>query len=147
MEWDRGLQPIILSYIMESCLFCKIASKEIAAKVVYEDGATIAFLDVAPHALGYTMAILKRHVPTMFELSDVELGQLFAAVRKTGNLLSQKFHPDGMTIGINQGKASGQEIDHLHAHLIPRWHNGGGGAIQSVVANSPKESLDKIAAK
>jgi histidine triad (HIT) family protein len=52
-----------------------------------------------------------------------------------------------MTIGINQGEASGQEVGHLHVHLMPRWHNDGGGAVQSLVANPSPNSLDDIASK
>jgi histidine triad (HIT) family protein len=132
---------------MESCLFCKIVSKEIASKILYEDDSAMAFLDVAPRAPGHTMVIPKRHAPTMLELSGIDLGQLFTAVQKADNLLVRKLSPDGMTIGINQGKASGQEIDHFHVHLIPRWQGDGGGAIQSVVFHPSEESLDEIQKK
>jgi histidine triad (HIT) family protein len=130
-----------------ACLFCKIASKEIPAKIFYEDEQVVAFLDIAPRSLGHAVAILKKHAPTLLELADSDLAALFAAVKKVDGLLAMKLQPDGMTIGVNQGKASGQEVDHLHVHLIPRWHNDGGGSIQSVVSNSTSESLEEIAKK
>jgi histidine triad (HIT) family protein len=52
-----------------------------------------------------------------------------------------------MTIGINQGRASGQEVDHLHVHCMPRWHGDGGSAVQSIIHNSPKESPEEILKK
>ncbi|MBI2591597.1 MAG: HIT family protein, partial [Candidatus Brennerbacteria bacterium] len=55
--------------------------------------------------------------------------------------------PDGFTIGINHGEASGQAVDHLHIHIIPRWKNDGGGSIHGVVNNPPKESLEEIKKK
>lgn len=131
----------------EACLFCKIAAGEIPAQVVYEDGHALAFLDVKPCSAGHTMVIPKEHAPTLVALPDAEVAPLFAAVKKVAELLTEKLGSDGITIGVNQGRASGQEVDHLHVHLIPRWHGDGGGPIQSVVHNAPKGSLEEIRKK
>jgi len=129
------------------CLFCKIAVKQIPAKIVYEDDRAVTFLDILPRAPGHVMVIPKYHAPTLVALPDNEIAPLFSAVKKTAGLLVAALHPDGITIGINQGRASGQEVDHLHVHLMPRFHGDGGGAVQSIVHNTPKESLDEIAKK
>lgn len=127
-----------------NCLFCKIAAKEIPSQVVYEDDHVLAFLDIMPRAPGHTIVIPKIHAPNLLELPDVEVAPLFAAVKKVAELVSRKLGADGITIGINQGRASGQEVDHLHVHVVPRSHGDGGGAIQSVVHNIPKESVEEI---
>ena len=127
-----------------NCLFCKIAAKEIPSQVVYEDDHVLAFLDIMPRAPGHTIVIPKFHAPNLLELPDVEVAPLFAAVKKVAELVSRKLGADGITIGINQGRASGQEVDHLHVHVVPRSHGDGGGAIQSVVHNIPKESVEEI---
>jgi histidine triad (HIT) family protein len=132
---------------MADCLFCKIAAKGIPAQVIYEDDRTLAFLDVKPRSAGHAMVIPKYHAPTLTALPDDEVAPLFSAVKKVAELLTEKLAPDGITIGINQGRASGQEVDHLHVHLMPRWHGDGGGPIQSVVHNPPKESLEEIQKK
>lgn len=132
---------------MDDCLFCKIAAKEIPAAVVYEDERAIAFLDVKPRSPGHTMVVPKVHEPTLIALPDAEVGPLFAAVKKVAELLTKKLAPDGITIGINQGRASGQEVDHLHVHLMPRWHGDGGGSVQSAVHNAPKGPLEEIKEK
>ena len=132
---------------MNDCLFCKIAAKEIPAQMIYEDGHTLAFLDVNPRAPGHTMVIPRHHAPTLVELPDEEVGPLFLAVKTVASMLMEKMKPDGVTIGMNQGRASGQEVDHLHVHLIPRSHGDGGGPIQSVVHNPPTESLEEIKKK
>ena len=62
-------------------------------------------------------------------------------------MLVAKLTCDGITVGVNQGRASGQEVDHLHVHLMPRWHGDGGGPVQVVVNNPPKESVEEIARK
>jgi len=126
------------------CLFCKIIDKKIPAHVLYEDDHVMAFLDVTPRAPGHTLVISKEHAPTIIELSDAEVGPLFLGVKNIAELLTKKLTPEGITIGMNHGKASGQEVAHLHVHLMPRWHNDGGGSIQSAVNNKPKESLEEI---
>ncbi len=94
--------------------------------------------------------IPKVHAPTLVDLPDVEVGPLFTAVKKVAQLLkkaplgNEGTAPEGITIGMNQGRASGQEVDHLHVHLMPRWHGDGGSAIQSVVNNQPKESMEEV---
>ncbi len=132
---------------MENCLFCKIAAKEISAQTIYEDDRALAFLDIRPRSLGHAMVIPKYHAPTLLELPDGEIGPLFAAVKKVIDLLMKKIKPDGITIGINQGRASGQEVDHLHVHLMPRWHGDGGGSVQSAVDNQPEEPVLDVAKK
>ncbi|MGC9599449.1 MAG: HIT family protein [Minisyncoccia bacterium] len=131
----------------KNCIFCKIASGEIPAQVVYEDDRAFAFLDIAPRTSGHTMVIPKTHVPNFLELPDAEVAPLFAAVKKVAGMLSRKLKCDGITVGINQGRASGQVVDHLHVHLMPRWYGDGGGPVQSLVNRKPKETLEEIRKK
>lgn len=132
---------------MDDCLFCKIIAGSIPAQTIYEDDHTLAFLDVRPRSPGHTMVIPKVHAPTLATLPEAEVAPLFLAVKKMAELLNAKLAPDGITIGMNQGRASGQEVDHLHVHLMPRWHGDGGSSIQSVVNNPLKESVEEIRKK
>jgi len=120
---------------MNDCLFCKIVNKEINAEIVYEDQETLAILDVHPRAPGHTMVLSKVHAENILDLPEEKIGPVFLAVKKVTGLLKEKHRPDGFTIGINQGRASGQAVDHLHIHIIPRWHDDKGGSIHSVVNN------------
>lgn len=126
------------------CLFCKIIKKEIPAKIIYENEAAVAMLDIYPKAPGHTMVLPKHHSEVLVELSDKHVGPVFLAVKEVANKLKNVLNFQGLTIGINQGRRAGQEIDHLHIHLIPRWGNDGGSPVQSVVNNPPKESLEEI---
>ncbi len=126
------------------CLFCKIANKEIPAQIIYESADATAVLDVNPRAPGHTMVLPKVHAKNILELPGEKIEGVFKAVKEVTNLLDKKLKPDGFTIGINHGKVSGQTVEHLHIHVIPRWNGDGGGSIHSVVDNSPKESLEKI---
>ncbi|HUX35579.1 MAG TPA: HIT family protein [Candidatus Paceibacterota bacterium] len=130
-----------------NCLFCRIASKEIGAEVIYEDEGNMAFLDIHPRAPGHAMVIPKAHRETILDVPEEELGLLFAAVKKTASMLSKALKPDGFTIGINHGKASGQEVGHLHIHIIPRYLNDKGSSIHSVVDNRTGETVQETASR
>lgn len=132
---------------MDGCLFCKIGKKEIAAEVVFENDIALAFLDILPRALGHTMVIPKYHAQNLSELPDELVGRFFTTVKKVISQIERALRPDGFTLGMNYGKASGQEVQHLHFHIIPRWHGDGGGPIQRVVENQPKEDIKIIAQK
>jgi len=130
-----------------NCLFCQIIRKEIPAEIIYENNFAIAVLDVHPRSRGHSMVLPKIHSENIIGLKKEFIGPLFEAVQKVVLMLQKTFSPDGFTIGINQGKAAGQAIDHLHIHIIPRWLNDGGSSIHSVVDNPPKENLVEIAKK
>lgn len=126
------------------CLFCKIVKKEIPAEIIYEDEKTLAILDITPRSPGHTMVLSKFHSETMLDLPEKEIEPLFSAVKKVTELIEKSLKPEGFTIGINHGKISGQVIDHLHIHIIPRFKNDGGSSIHSVVNNPSKKSLKEI---
>ena len=130
---------------MNGCLFCKIAKKEIGAEIIFEHEIALAFLDIMPRAPGHTMIIPKHHAQNISQLPDALIGPFFTTVKKVLSQIERALRPDGFTLGINHGKASGQEVHHLHFHIIPRWHGDGGGPIQRVVQNQLKEDLATIA--
>lgn len=132
---------------MNKCLFCKIANKEIPAEVIWEDETALAFLDVNPLALGHTLVIPKEHVDTIAALPEESVGPIFLTVRKITDMLQDALKPEGFTIGINQGPASRGGVDHLHIHVVPRWHADNGGSIHSIVSNPPKESVQETREK
>ncbi|HDH31502.1 MAG TPA: HIT family protein, partial [Candidatus Wolfebacteria bacterium] len=72
---------------------------------------------------------------------------VFSAVKKITEILDKSLNPDGFTIGINHGRVSGQAVDHLHIHIIPRFKNDKGGSIHTIIHNPPKESLEEIKKK
>lgn len=126
------------------CLFCKIGKKEIPSKVVYEDEHTLAFLDMHPHAPGHSVIIPKSHAENILDLKEGEVGPLFLAVKKVTSILQKNLSPKGFTIGMNHGRISGQSVDHLHVHVLPRYEGDGGGSLHGVVKNPPRESLEEM---
>jgi len=130
------------------CLICKLIKGEIPAHKIYEDEDFFAFLDINPSAPGHTVVVPKKHVSTIFELDENDLGKLFKKVAEIAMHIKDSTLPaTGFNIGVNHWKTAGQQIEHLHVHIIPRVAGDGGGAIQSIVANKSDESLESICDK
>ncbi|PIR98189.1 MAG: HIT family protein [Candidatus Colwellbacteria bacterium CG10_big_fil_rev_8_21_14_0_10_42_22] len=129
------------------CLFCKIAKGDIPTHKIYENDDSIAFLDINPSADGHTMVISKNHHENIQDIPEDLLGKLSKTVKRVVDILEKGLKTTHFTIGLNNGKLSGQEIDHLHIHIIPRNEGDGGGSIQSVVQNrteNPEKIKEKI---
>lgn len=132
---------------MTDCLFCKIAKKEIPADIVYEDEKVVAFLDIHPLAPGHAVIIPKVHAENILDLDSQMIAPVFESVKTLTGVLNKALNPQGFTIGINHGKVSGQAVNHLHVHIIPRFSGDGGKSLHSVVNNPPKNSLKEIKEK
>lgn len=132
---------------MAPCVFCKIARGELKAEKIFESEEAVSFLDINPRAPGHTLVIPRVHVETVAELSGGLAGKLFEAVWRTVRVLKAALSPDAFTIGMNDGRASGQEIPHLHFNIFPRFFGDGGKPVHAVVNNPPKESLAEMAEK
>ena len=123
------------------CIFCKIISKEIPAKILYEDD-TISFLDAFPAAKGHTLIIPKQHFPQIQDMPSKINEKLFETVHK---MVSKVDTIKGSTLVlIHNGKDSGQEIMHVHVHLIPRGSDDSGDSLDMAFQNKPKFSESEI---
>ena len=102
------------------CIFCEIAAGRIPCSKVYEDDASIVFLDIRPIERGHALVVLKRHCPTLLDASAEELGALIGIVRRVADAMVACGLGEGFNVLQNNGAVSGQEIPHLHFHIIPR---------------------------
>jgi histidine triad (HIT) family protein len=127
------------------CLFCKIVSHAVPAEIVYEDAATIAFLDVHPSARGHVMVVPRAHAETLLDLEDAAVPGLFRAVKTVQRMVQAALRPLGFNVGWNHGRACGQHVPHLHVHVIPRYADGGRG-IQLLGAGGDRGELAQVAA-
>ena len=103
------------------CIFCKIVKGELPAYKIYEDEKSLAFLDISPVSIGHTLIIPKVHSSTIEESSEEDLKHLALIIKKVGARLKDKLGCEAYNIILNNGKEAGQEVDHLHFHLIPRY--------------------------
>ena len=104
----------------EDCIFCKIIRREIPANFVYEDDKTIAFLDIAPNSPGHTLVIPKKHVKNIFDTDQITLQNTMETVRGLAPIIRDTVEAKGVHVTSNHESAAGQEVFHLHFHIIPR---------------------------
>ena len=106
---------------MDMCIFCKIVNKEIPAKIIYEDDEIMAFLDINPRNEGHTLVIPKKHYDNLLEAPDNTLAEMMRVAKLLCQRMKNKLNAKGFNIVINVEKVAGQEINHLHLHIVPRY--------------------------
>ena len=104
---------------MPDCLFCKIASGEIPAEKIYEDDTVIAFSDINPTAPVHVIIIPKQHFATTLEMSE-EAPELFGSMIKASSIVARKkgIAESGFRLILNTNADGGQEVFHVHMHLM-----------------------------
>ena len=113
-----------------NCIFCKIISGEIKSKFLKETTHSVSFLDAFPLATGHVLIIPKNHHQKIQDMSIEENTDLFSLVH---NMISNVDAITGSTlVAIHNGEDAGQEIPHLHIHLVPRSKNDSAGPIHSM---------------
>ena len=104
---------------MADCLFCKIAARETAADVVYEDERLVAFRDVAPRAPTHVLIVPRRHVSTLNDLTAADDDLIGAMVRLAARIAAERGHAEaGYRTVFNCNAAAGQSVFHIHLHLL-----------------------------
>ena len=104
---------------MEDCLFCKIVNGQIPSQKVYEDEKILAFKDINPAAPVHVLVIPKQHFENVLDVKEKDkeiVADIFVAINKIAKQLG--IEKDGFRVITNCGKDSGQEVMHLHFHLL-----------------------------
>lgn len=104
---------------MEDCLFCKIIRGEIPSTKVYEDEEILAFKDINPAAPIHILVIPKKHIKSLVELEkedEILIGKIYTVINKI--VKDQGVKEKGYRVIVNCGKDGGQEVGHLHFHLL-----------------------------
>jgi len=132
----------------EDCLFCAIVDGEIPSRTVYEDDDVLAFLDANPLAPGHTLVIPKAHHEYVQDLPGDLAGAVFEVLHDLVDGVEAAVDADATTVAFNNGEAAGQEVPHVHGHIVPRFEDDGGGPVHAAFGERPELSdgeLDEIA--
>jgi histidine triad (HIT) family protein len=131
---------------MTDCVFCKIVARQIPATVVYEDEATLAFMDIGQVNPGHVLVACKAHAENVYALDEAQAAAVARAVLRVARGIRDAFSPEGLSVYQANGKAAGQTVLHYHVHLVPRAE-GDGMALAWPVKNPPRAKLEEYAAR
>ena len=113
---------------MDDCLFCRIVKGTVPSTPVFRDDAVYAFMDINPVHPGHTLVIPLVHAARLGDLDAATGGRLFQAAMRVARAIRRSGLPcDGVNLHLADGTAAGQEVGHVHLHVIPRTTDDGLG--------------------
>lgn len=127
-----------------NCIFCKIVSGQIPARVVMQNDRAMAFLDAFPLAAGHVLVVPKAHFKKVQDMGAPDAQAVFDLVHKIVGKIESAAGTSASTIAIHNGKEAGQEVPHVHVHVIPRKSGDGAGPVHSMFKNRPKLSAQEM---
>ena len=119
------------------CIFCEIIAGNIPSRKVYEDEHVLAILDVNPLSAGHTLIMPKKHVDSFTEADTETIHQCIDVAHLLAVKITERLEAPGYNLLSNTGAVSGQSIDHLHFHIVPRY-----GKEKAISFGEPDTSLD-----
>ena len=122
------------------CIFCKIIFGNLPSNIIVQDEKAIAFLDAFPLTKGHTLVIPKMHFSKVQNMTEEYGSALFRLMLALLDPIEKAAHVSSSTIAIHNGKEAGQEVDHVHVHIIPRRVDDGAGPIHSMFMKRPQIS-------
>src|SRR6266566_9856988 len=112
----------------EDCIFCKIVRREAPASIVREDASTLAFMDIQPMNPGHVLVIPKAHAAYVEDLPREAVGPILEASTEISRALrTSGIRCEAVSFYLANGREAGQEVFHVHMHVIPRWRGDGLG--------------------
>ena len=126
---ERLWSPWRLEYVTggnkkAGCVFCETTRPPHPdSLIVFEGTSCFVILNLYPYNNGHLMVVPRRHVPSLVALTGEELAEIALLAQRSEAALTEAYHPHGMNVGINLGKAAGAGVEeHIHVHVVPRWN-------------------------
>lgn len=129
-----------------NCIFCGVVNGEIKAKIIAQNKNALAFLDANPISDGHTLIISKKHYPNISETPNEVLVDMIKLVHIIANRInnSKMLKPWGINYLSNEGKIAGQEINHVHIHVIPKYGKDEGFKFGLAANHIITKTLDEV---
>lgn len=128
------------------CVFCKLIARQIPASIVFEDEATLAFMDLGQVNPGHVLVACRAHAANVYELDDDQAAAVFRSAARVARAVRAAFDPPGLSIYQANGAPAGQTVFHFHLHVLPR-HEGDGMQLVWPVKNPPRQTLEGYCAR
>ena len=126
-------------------IFAKILRGEIPCVKVYEDGKTLAFMDVMPEGNGHVLVVPKEPAETILDLSAEGMTAMMATTQRVAKAVDKALKPDGILLKQYNRAPAGQSVFHVHFHVVPRWEGVAMAPHGKVMVDAA--TLEPIAAK
>ncbi|OIP92754.1 MAG: HIT family protein [Syntrophobacteraceae bacterium CG2_30_61_12] len=131
---------------MADCIFCMIIDGRIPSAKIYEDARVLVFLDINPVVPGHTLVVPKTHCRMLWDAPTEALEACSAVLKRVAAALMTGLAAEGLNVVQNNGAVAGQEIEHVHFHLIPRYR-GDGFKVPWPARPYPEGALERTLAK
>jgi len=132
------------------CIFCKIVKEELPYSKVYEDEDFLAFMDIKPINKGHVLVIPKKHFELVSEMDKTNISKMIVVAEKINSAIRKsEIRCKGINFFLADGKAAGQEVPHVHLHVIPRFLGDGFGFKfpDNYENKPPRKELERLAEK
>jgi histidine triad (HIT) family protein len=104
----------------EDCVFCRIVAGDSPSEAIFEDAASLAFMDINPANDGHCLVVPKAHFANVLEMPPNAFGAVAAAAATVARAVDAVLRPAGLSLVQANGAAAGQTVFHLHIHVLPR---------------------------
>lgn len=135
---------------MADCIFCRIVAGELPSSLVFRDERCVAFMDIQPVNSGHVLVVPLSHAALLSDLDAPTAGHLMIVAQRIAAVLrATPLRCEGVNLLLADGEAAGQEVFHVHVHVLPRYAGDGFGfRFSSEYTNlPPREQLDSVAAQ
>src|ERR687883_314341 len=119
------------------CIFCKIADGKVKARVISQSNKAMSFLDSMPLSLGHTLVIPKSHYQKVQEMSREYSSEVFDLLWQVSLAVEKAAGANASIIAVHNGREAGQEVPHVHVHIIPRNADDGAVPIHTMFKKRP----------
>jgi len=130
--------------LARDCVFCRIVRGELPSIKVYEDDKVVVFLDIYPINAGHALVVPKIHVEKLEDLPEEYLERLLVVTAKVAPAIVKAVKAEAYNVVINNGRAAGQEVMHVHVHIIPRTTGDGCNIMGCRRFKPSREELERM---
>jgi histidine triad (HIT) family protein len=127
-----------------NCIFCKIVNDSTSARIIDQNDRAIAFLDAFPLSAGHTLIVPKSHYSKVQDMDREYSSDVFNLLWKVSGAVEKAAGVNASTIAIHNGREAGQEVPHVHVHIIPRSLRDGAGPVHSMFKERPNLSPKEL---
>jgi len=133
----------------DNCIFCRIVAGREAASLVYRDDLVTAFMDILPVNVGHLLVVPNHHTANLAGLDEASGARMFTlAMRLGGSLRGSGVPCEGVNLYQADGRAAGQEVLHIHLHVLPRYAGDGFGLRRTKhLGPASRADLEEVAAR